>query len=150
MEYVYYTRTLKYEQNPDYEYLKSLFSKILKDNNYENDLSFDWCKRPNSPKTLSTIIPNNDPLNKDEFKLNDEGDKNKISLPVNNQLVTTTDGRKNTNVAFQTMQEIKEDDIDIKNGLKHITGTNIDQYSKSRVIEGVNKLDNQNTFKEIE
>jgi hypothetical protein len=122
----------------------------MKDKNYENDLNFDWCKRPNSPKTLSTVVPNNDPLNKDEFKLNEEVDKNKISLPVNNQLVTTTDGRKNTNVAFQTMQEIKEEDIDVKNGLKQITGTNIDQYSKSRVIEGVNKLDNQNTFKEIE
>ena len=149
VEYVYYTRTLKYEEDPDYEYLKSLFLKVLKDNNYENDLNFDWSKKANSPKTLSTIVPNNDPLNKDEFKLNEELYKNKLSFPNNNQQITTIENRKNTIVAFQTLQE-KDDEYDIKNKNKLVTGINNDQNSKTRNYEGNNKLDNQNTFKELE
>lgn len=149
VEYVYYTRTLKYEEDPDYEYLKSLFLKVLKDNNYENDLNFDWSKKANSPKTLSTIVPNNDPLNKDEFKLNEELYKNKLSFPNNNQQITTIENRKNTIVAFQTLQE-KDDEYDIKNKNKLVTGINNDQNSKTRNYEGNNKLDNLNTFKELE
>ena len=41
-EYIKYVRNLKYEEDPDYTYLKNLFLKILKHNNWEFDYYYDW------------------------------------------------------------------------------------------------------------
>ena len=41
-EYVKYTRNLDFEQNPDYNYLKTLFDNVMKANNVKNDFMFDW------------------------------------------------------------------------------------------------------------
>lgn len=50
-EYVKYTRGLEFEQNPDYNYLRGLFRKIM-EGKYEYDLIFDWIKdRPNPSKS---------------------------------------------------------------------------------------------------
>ena len=40
--YVKYVRNLEYEQDPDYDYLKSLFLNILKVNGYHLDCFYDW------------------------------------------------------------------------------------------------------------
>ena len=42
VEYIKYTRNLKYEETPDYNYLKNLFITILKNNNWEFDYYYDW------------------------------------------------------------------------------------------------------------
>jgi len=39
---------LAFEQDPDYEYLRGLFKKIMSDNNYEYDYDFDWLKKSTS------------------------------------------------------------------------------------------------------
>ena len=41
-EYVTYTRNLKYESNPDYNYLRNLFLTMLKNHNYSFDYYYDW------------------------------------------------------------------------------------------------------------
>ena len=55
-----YTRNLKFEELPDYNYLKKLFLNVLKKMGEENDLNFSWIncferknnyKRVTSPKT---------------------------------------------------------------------------------------------------
>jgi casein kinase 1 len=51
--YIKYCRALKFEQRPDYGYLRSLFQNILKKNGLYNDLHFSWIK------DLS-ILKNND------------------------------------------------------------------------------------------
>ncbi len=33
---------MTYKSTPDYKYLRSLFHKIGKDNNFEHDKRFDW------------------------------------------------------------------------------------------------------------
>ena len=44
-EYVRYTRNLEFEQNPDYNYLRGLFRKIMDDKGYDiNEIKFDWSK----------------------------------------------------------------------------------------------------------
>ena len=42
VEFVRYTRKLEFEENPNYDYLKSLFEKILLKNQQKNDLNFFW------------------------------------------------------------------------------------------------------------
>ena len=41
-EYIVYTRNLKYEESPDYNYLKKLFKSLLKKNKWPFDYYYDW------------------------------------------------------------------------------------------------------------
>jgi serine/threonine protein kinase len=50
-EYIEYTRNLKYDEEPDYNYLKNLFLSILKNMDLEIDYYYDWDK---------TTIPHNE------------------------------------------------------------------------------------------
>lgn len=42
MKYVKYCRELKYDEKPDYNYLRSLFVGLFKHHNYELDYVYDW------------------------------------------------------------------------------------------------------------
>ena len=37
-----YCKGLRFEEKPDYEYLKTLFKELMKKMNYEYDNNFDW------------------------------------------------------------------------------------------------------------
>jgi serine/threonine protein kinase len=52
-QYVDYSRNLKYEDDPDYKYLKNLFSNILKD---DTEYLYDW---DIGNKTMNTITTSN-------------------------------------------------------------------------------------------
>ena len=41
-QYIKYTRNLKYEEDPDYNYLKNLFVNVLKKNNWVFNYYYDW------------------------------------------------------------------------------------------------------------
>ena len=41
-QYIKYTRNLKYEEDPDYNYLKNLFVNVLKKNHLEFNYYYDW------------------------------------------------------------------------------------------------------------
>ncbi|KAJ3661320.1 hypothetical protein Zmor_006605 [Zophobas morio] len=41
-DYFKYLQNLQFQENPDYNYLKSLFRQSIKDNGYKNDSSFDF------------------------------------------------------------------------------------------------------------
>ena len=46
-KYINYCKGLYFEQDPDYNYLRSLFESILMKNNFKNDLNFSWTKMLN-------------------------------------------------------------------------------------------------------
>jgi casein kinase I family protein HRR25 len=52
-QYVDYSRNLKYEDDPNYKYLKNLFSNILKD---DTEYIYDW---DIGNKTMNTITTSN-------------------------------------------------------------------------------------------
>ena len=54
-EYVKYTKNLKYEEDPDYNYLKKLFITVLKNNNWEFDYYYDWDKNTLTNEEVSSI-----------------------------------------------------------------------------------------------
>ena len=41
-EFVKYTRQLEFEEEPNYDYLRNLLKKVMKDNNLEMDYVYDW------------------------------------------------------------------------------------------------------------
>ena len=55
-DYLKYTKNLKFEENPDYNYLRGLFLNLLNKNNYKFDLEFSWLK---NKKTKKTVTANN-------------------------------------------------------------------------------------------
>jgi hypothetical protein len=50
-KYVQYCRGLEFEQDPDYDYLRSLFTSILMKNNQKNDYNFFWVIKSNDLKS---------------------------------------------------------------------------------------------------
>ena len=55
-EFLKYARGLKFEENPNYNYLKGLFINIMNKMNYKNDLDFSWL---NNKKIKNKINKNN-------------------------------------------------------------------------------------------
>ncbi|CAK7262950.1 hypothetical protein SEPCBS57363_000319 [Sporothrix epigloea] len=53
-QYLTYTRGLTFEQDPDYEYLRGLFTKILDDNGAAADGDFDWMQKKPTVSDAST------------------------------------------------------------------------------------------------
>jgi len=57
-QYIKYCKNLRFEQDPNYEYLRNLFKNILERIHERNDLNFSWnkkifYKRTNSKKEIS-------------------------------------------------------------------------------------------------
>jgi len=58
VEYVSYSKKLEFEQEPDYNYLRKLFSKMLKRvNNTKDQLIFSWIKLADLPNLKNPINP---------------------------------------------------------------------------------------------
>ena len=105
-EYVRYTRNLEFEQNPDYNYLKGLFRKIMEDKGYDpNDIRFDWSKDIKYKETyhtnnINTIKNNMEDLQNDE-KEKDMQNNNEIlgnkHLITNNNLDEINNANKKKN-----------------------------------------------------
>lgn len=54
IEFINYVKKLSYTDDPDYNHLRSLLDKIMKDNKYEYDNTFDWTKIENKSEKVKT------------------------------------------------------------------------------------------------
>lgn len=81
-QYITYCRNLAFEQEPDYNYLRSLFKKAMETYGYQNDMEFDWLKNKRraigGTQPLNKIKPSQKNLEADEKlnikPINDESD----------------------------------------------------------------------------
>ena len=81
-EYIRYTRNLKYEENPNYDYLKNVFVSVLNSDGFEVDCYYDWDKE--------TIKYFRDFKN-DDNKNGNNKNKNDISSPNSNKQINSKD-----------------------------------------------------------
>ena len=51
--YLTYCRNLKFEEKPDYNYLRKVFKDLMYRNNFENDYNYDWVAKKNGGKVPS-------------------------------------------------------------------------------------------------
>ena len=115
--YISYTRNLEYEEQPDYDLLKNLFLKVLKDEGYNLDYYYDW---DNDVTTMTTADTNLNLYYKNE--LNKELEKN---LPINDKkLEVENELRKDriqyinkgeTNIIVEEKENNDKNDNEIKN-----------------------------------
>ena len=105
-EYVRYTRNLEFEQNPDYNYLKGLFRKIMEDKGYDpNDIKFDWSKdikyKDNYQRNNFNSLKNNIENLQNDEKEKDMQNNNEIlgnkHLITNNNLEEINNNNKKKN-----------------------------------------------------
>jgi hypothetical protein len=52
--YINYTRNLDFEQEPDYNYLRGLFKKVMEDRGLQHDYIYDWAKKDNNITNLNS------------------------------------------------------------------------------------------------
>ena len=105
-EYVRYTRNLEFEQNPDYNYLRGLFRKIMEDKGYDpNDIKFDWSKdikyKDNYQRNNFNSLKNNIENLQNDEKEKDMQNNNEIlgnkHLITNNNLDEINNANKKKN-----------------------------------------------------
>ena len=153
-EYVRYTRNLEFEQNPDYNYLKGLFRKIMEDKGYDpNDIRFDWSKDIKYKETyhsnnINTIKNNLEDLQNDE-KEKDMQNNNEIlgnkHLITNNNLDEINNANKkknkervNTQFAnYNTTVQVTDNPVPI-----NVSGQNDD----NNIGEPQKKINNNNNL----
>ena len=106
--YVSYTRNLEYEQEPDYDLLRNLFLKVLKDEGYSLDYYYDW---DNDAKTKTTSDTNQNFINKNEkinleknFEINQLNEKNSRIEEEEDD-----DRKEKTNITNKEDKEDKEE-----------------------------------------
>ena len=118
LEYMKYAKSLKFEQEPNYNYLKNLFKIILNNNKINIDkYILSWCKNDKSDNT-----------NKENIELNsnnliDNKIKNKINSPRN----TTPSDQFCKKVKENLEKKIiipKRNNLNINNSIKNIIYTN--------------------------
>ena len=67
IDYINYSRKLEFEQEPNYNYLRNLFTLILIKENQKNDLKFFWINKKNS-KSVTKNNENNYIMKRDTHK----------------------------------------------------------------------------------
>ena len=67
-EYIKYTKQLKFEEEPNYEYLIGLIETVMKNKKIKNDFLFDWCI--NEVKGSANTSNNNYKVNVNNFNIN--------------------------------------------------------------------------------
>ena len=79
-EYIKYTRSLLYEQDPNYEYLKNLFTIVLNADGFGIDCYYDWDKETiNYFRDFKSVLNKND----DKNSIHNHNDNNNESPPTN-------------------------------------------------------------------
>ena len=138
-EYVHYTRNMNYEDDPNYEYLKSLFRKIMEREEYEMDFFYDWSKQNDEISMPSQPIEHEFENKKDANK-----DENEKKIMVVNNYVNNVN-----NIVINNNRELKEKNMknnNINNNNNHHEEENVN-LEENKIIETYNNVDSKKNIK---
>ena len=135
ISYIKYCRNLKFEQDPDYEYLRNLFKSILSRNNEINDLKFSW------------IVKKKNAKNKDSKENNKY--VNLLRRKQSPQMRLLRKIQKSLEKDGKDISKKSDNVIVTKDNIKHIRETSDEttQYTKLDYFEEINS--NSNTKSEL-
>lgn len=80
IDYINYTRNLKFEEKPDYDYLKKLLYNVLDKNKYEFDFWYDWV---NEKPVITDVVSIERYINRHCIEINNILDYPKIKEDEN-------------------------------------------------------------------
>ena len=116
--YIDYCKDLQFDVTPDYQMLKNLFIKELKDENEEFDYNYDWSKSVINSKKDKNI--NYNKYASDNYYENNNNNKNTNNQNINNNQINNvnTEDRpiivKNSNI-FKEMENENNSDENEEN-----------------------------------
>jgi len=139
-EFIRYTRNLEFEEDPKYDYLKSLFTNILIKNQQKNDFNFFWIVKKDKSKNRKGI-KNEDEKNRtrlfNRIKFSLEKAKSQNILPTLN--IKNTEN-KSTDKPSENMSEKKNEN-------------NVGIYNINNTKENINNINEKlknNNYKKID
>ena len=141
-DYIKYCKNLKFEQDPDYEYLRNLFKNILFSRNQINDMNFSWSKL-NSGKILKLNMNNKKYVNLSKRK---ESPHTRLYRAVKNSLKkdekSINRGKCQLSVEERNISSDGNKDIDNSNLSKDIIYNSLlEQYNEDiSKFQDVNKI----------
>ena len=143
-EYIKYTRNLKFEQDPNYSYLRLLLNKVISNFNFNfKKLTFSWINCGNK-KLLS--IPKNNSKRKSspQSRLFKKIKENQMKR-VNSELLSSINLENNSYLLNKSNKlNIKNNEISINQERKHLKNNNnlktinIDNHQRKKII--LNKI----------
>ena len=145
IEYMNYAKSLKFEQEPDYKYLKNLFKIILKKNNVRFDkYIYSWCRNDNlNKKDLITNKINNNklerkssPQNRLYKKIQESIENKNKSIPNSNlkQIEINDKSKNNTLNSYEnSMKNKNEINSETSNTMKVMINKNINSINSGLI-----------------
>ena len=109
-KFVEYTKNLGYEDNPDYEMLKNLFTDVLKKRNDKFDYIYDWTTKSDLSKRKYKKKHNEEESNKDSDK-----DSTKDKCNIKDEVESNKDDqidRINSKIIKRRETQEKEDKVE--------------------------------------
>jgi len=125
IDYLKYCRKLEFEQEPDYNYLKSLFSLILIKENQKNDLKFVWI----SKKEKNLVI---------KYDENNKSKRRNTHKRLYNSIKNSLD-KKKSGASCDTLES-----YDLKSCLSINKNNDIQNKTNEKINYTLNNLINQN------
>ena len=84
--FINYARNMKFEEKPDYAYLKNLIKSAMKTNNIEMDYVYDWSKKTSKKIETREISP----YKEEKKEIKEEKKKEEVKEKEKNVLVPPT------------------------------------------------------------
>lgn len=160
-EYIKYTRKLEYEQDPNYEYLKGLFTQVLNELGCEMDYYYDWNCNDNKSSKSAVISTNREapgPCNRNNISKEDNIDIKKVEEkepqePVDIKVLQEQEkehkgGITVVNNYYNNVQNIVINS-DTKNKNDIINPINPKPDNKEKIKDESNKIDVNNQSNEV-
>ncbi len=148
-EYIKYTKKLLFEQDPDYDYLRNLFRRVLLRMNQINDMKFSWVKKNNYFRKNKSEV---DLMNKSKEKYinllkRKESSQTRLYKSIRQSLERDEKSRKQ--IAKSKSELLYPTNISFNNNIINSQNKNkrVESTDKSEVI---NKgMDNSNISKDV-
>ena len=154
-DYINYTRSLQYEQDPDYDYLKNLFITTLNSQGFNIDCYYDWDTQTilysrnfknieNNKKLSSTSI---NPIQPQQNNLIDTKNNSVINNKMNNNHYIENSNNLSTINNFTTYNLPINNQISKNNILQNYNNSLVNIYDKRNInINESQKNNNMNYF----
>lgn len=101
--YLNYVRTLRFDEKPDYNYLRRLFRELFQKKNYAYDYIFDWSARRMSKEEQENKPTQESKNNQQEPVSNPVSTSNNFKSPLNNKVQTNNLIQRSPNMHYQTL-----------------------------------------------
>jgi len=147
-DYIKYVNRLKFEEEPNYQYLKGLFIECLNKLGYNNDLNFSWLTTQEKSYNFNKMKINKSPQSKIIKNIENNKDKEKEINNSNNNIFNNLNNkiyknqitnRNNRNILLESYSEKSETQLTEIN-----TSINFEEYEHNDSIINQYKMLNKN------